>query len=469
MSDLDSQTAMNRADSGALEIEYVRNRIEPPAAPPGSEVGVVGWMRKNLFDGWFNTALTLFAIWLLYLILPGLLNFTLFNAIWSGEGREACSTLNQGGELPNDWRAACWPYVGAYLKQFIYGRYPDELLWRPNLVFLLFFGGLIPMLIPAAPFKRENIIYVLAIFPIAAFILLSGGNLDYNGFLLPESLIAPSSGKFWLDFAVLTAIICGIVYFTVKSMEGDSNRPVLLALLGMIAIGVALFVMSVDFGLEYVETEVWGGFMMTLVIAVTGIAASLPIGIVLALGRRSKMPIVKMVCIIFIEFWRGVPLITVLFMSSVLLPLFLPDGVSFDKLLRALIGVALFSSAYMAEVVRGGLQAIPKGQYEGASALGLGYSQSMRLIILPQALKIVIPGIVNTFIGLFKDTTLVSIIGLLDFLGMINLSHSDSDWATPVQAITSYIFCAFVFFLFCYGMARYSNYMEDRLNTGHRS
>lgn len=208
--------------------------------------------------------------------------------------------------------------------------------------------------------------------------------------------------------------------------------------------------------------------MMTLVIAITGIVASLPVGIMLALGRRSDMPVVKLLSVVFIEFWRGVPLITVLFMSSVLLPLFLPDGVNFDKLLRALIGVALFSSAYMAEVVRGGLQAIPKGQYEGAMALGLGYWQMMQKIILPQALKIVIPGIVNTFIGLFKDTTLVSIIGLLDFLGMINLSHSDSNWATPVQAITSYIFCAFVFFVFCYAMARYSNYMERHLDTGHR-
>jgi len=174
------------------------------------------------------------------------------------------------------------------------------------------------------------------------------------------------------------------------------------------------------------------------------------------------------VCSSDLEFWRGVPLITVLFMSSVLLPLFLPDGVSFDKLLRALIGVALFSSAYMAEVVRGGMQAIPRGQSEGAMALGLNYWQSMRLIILPQALKIVIPGIVNTFIGLFKDTTLVSIIGLLDFLGMINLSHSDSNWASPVQALTSYLFCALVFFIFCFAMGRYSIFMEKRLDTGHR-
>jgi general L-amino acid transport system permease protein len=253
-----------------------------------------------------------------------------------------------------------------------------------------------------------------------------------------------------------------------RATDSDPLRPSQFAAIAMAILGLVLLVMSVDFGLEPVETSNWGGFVMTLVIAVTGIVAALPLGILLALGRRSKMPAVSLFSVIFIEFWRGVPLITVLFMSSVMLPLFLPDGVTFDKLLRALIGVALFSSAYMAEVVRGGMQAIPKGQYEGAMAVGLNYWQSMRMIILPQALKIVIPGIVNTFIGLFKDTTLVSIIGLLDFLGMINLSHSDSSWATPVQAMTSYVFCAFIFFLFCFGMSRYSIYMEHKLNTSHR-
>jgi len=468
MSDTDSQTALHRAETGALEIAFVRNQMVGALPPPASEVGVVGWMRKNLFNGWFNTLLTLLAIWILYLVIPGILNFNFFNAVWSGTDRLACSDVNQGGELYEGWKGACWPYVGAYMKQFIYGRYPDELLWRPNLVFFMFFAGLVPLLIPSAPFKRENLIFMLGVFPIASFVLLTGGNLDYNGFLLPNAIMADSEMKFWIDFLILTGIICAIVYFIVKGTEGDPRRPMILTALGMLTLGFIIFLSSVDFGLEYVETPRWGGFLMTMVIAITGIVASLPIGVALALGRRSDMPIVKLMSIIFIEFWRGVPLITVLFMSSVLLPLFLPDGVTFDKLLRALIGVGLFSAAYMAEVVRGGLQAIPKGQYEGAMALGLGYWQMMQKIILPQALKIVIPGIVNTFIGLFKDTTLVSIIGLLDFLGMINLSHSDSNWATPVQAITSYIFCAFVFFVFCYAMARYSNYMERRLDTGHK-
>ncbi|MTH96669.1 amino acid ABC transporter permease [Roseibium sp. RKSG952] len=217
-----------------------------------------------------------------------------------------------------------------------------------------------------------------------------------------------------------------------------------------------------------VETAQWGGLLVTLVIAVTGIVASLPIGIALALGRRSKMPAIKLASVIFIEFWRGVPLITVLFMSSVMLPLFLPEGVTFDKLLRVLIGVALFSSAYMAEVVRGGLQAIPKGQYEGAMALGLRFWPMMYLIILPQALKLVIPGIVNTFIGLFKDTTLVLIVGMFDLLGQIQSSFSDPTWSTPSQGHTGYLFAAIVFFLFCFGMSRYSIFMEHKLHTGHK-
>ena len=221
--------------------------------------------------------------------------------------------------------------------------------------------------------------------------------------------------------------------------------------------------------LPYVETSRWGGLMLTLVIAITGIVASLPLGIVLALGRRSNMPIIRTICVVFIEFWRGVPLITVLFMASVMFPLFLPEGVTFNQLLRALIGVAVFSSAYMAEVVRGGLQAIPRGQYEAADAMGLSYWSSMRLIILPQALKIVIPGIVNTFIGLFKDTTLVLIIGLFDLLGMVQVGLTDSKWLAQNVPYTGYVFAAFVFWIFCYSMSRYSQMMERKLETGHRN
>jgi general L-amino acid transport system permease protein len=231
---------------------------------------------------------------------------------------------------------------------------------------------------------------------------------------------------------------------------------------------IAMFLLDIDFGLEPVETSQWGGLLVTLVVAVTGIVASLPIGILLALGRRSKMPVVRMFSIIFIELWRGVPLITVLFMSSVMLPLFLPAGMNFDKLLRALVGVALFSSAYMAEVVRAGLQAIPRGQYEGAQALGLSYWQMMAKIILPQALKISIPNIVGNFISLFKDTTLVSIIGIFDLLGIVQTGLRDAKWASAASAPTGYFTVALIFWVFCFGMSRYSMFIERRLATGHK-
>jgi general L-amino acid transport system permease protein len=219
-------------------------------------------------------------------------------------------------------------------------------------------------------------------------------------------------------------------------------------------------------GLRVVETPLWGGLFLTLVIAGVGIVVSLPIGVVLALGRRSDMPVVRMLCVGFIELIRAVPLITVLFMASVMLPLFLPTGVNFDKLLRALIGVALFSSAYMAEVVRGGLQAIPNGQYEAAKALGLNYAKMIGLVILPQALRIVIPGIVNNFISLFKDTTLVLIIGLFDLLGMVQAALTDAAWLG--FALEGYLFAGFCFWVFCFGMSRYSMHIERKLDTGHK-
>ena len=221
-----------------------------------------------------------------------------------------------------------------------------------------------------------------------------------------------------------------------------------------------------SFGLDVISTDKWGGLMLTLIISIVGIALALPLGIILALGRRSHMPIVKSVSVIFIEFWRGVPLITVLFMSSVMLPLFLPEGSDFDKLARAMIGIILFQAAYVAEVVRGGLQAIPKGQYEAAVAMGLTYWKSMFLVILPQALKLVIPGLVNTFIALFKDTTLVLIIGLFDLLGMVeNVLGSDSKWlGFHTEGL---VYSAFVFWLFCFGMSRYSMSLERKLHTGH--
>ena len=216
-------------------------------------------------------------------------------------------------------------------------------------------------------------------------------------------------------------------------------------------------------GLLPVDTALWGGILVTIVVASVGIVCSLPLGILLALGRRSRMPAVRLFSVIFIEFVRGVPLVTVLFMASVMLPLFVPEEYSPDKLVRALVGIALFASAYMAEVVRAGLQAIPKGQFEGAMAVGLGYWQMMRLIILPQALKITIPNIVNTYIGLFKDTTLVFIVGIFDFLRAVEVARIDPKWATPVTSATGYAVAAIFYLIFCYAMSRYARATEARL------
>ena len=221
-------------------------------------------------------------------------------------------------------------------------------------------------------------------------------------------------------------------------------------------------------GLAVVPTALWGGVLVTIVVATIGMVSSLPVGILLALARRSDKPVVRLFAVAFIEFVRGVPVITVLFMASVMLPLFVPEQLTPDKLLRALIGVALFASAYMAEVVRGGLAAVPRGQYEAARALGLTYWRMMALVILPQALRATLPNIVNTFIGLFKDTTLVFVVGIFDFLRAVEAARADPKWATPSTAVTSYAFAALFYFVCCYGMSRYAQGVETRLARGGR-
>jgi len=222
-------------------------------------------------------------------------------------------------------------------------------------------------------------------------------------------------------------------------------------------------------GLAVVSTSLWGGILVTVVVATVGIVFSLPVGILLALGRRSEMPMVRVCSITFIEFVRGVPLITVLFMASVMLPLFVPERFAPDKLVRALIGVAMFASAYMAEVVRAGLAAVPRGQYEAARALGLPYWRMYALVILPQALRVTLPNIVNTFIALFKDTTLVFVVGIFDFLRTIEAARGDPKWASPDVSITGYAFAALFYFVCCYGMSRYARRAEARMvRSGRR-
>ena len=358
----------------------------PDLPPPGISVGLIGWMRHNLFSSPMNSLFTVLGVAALYYIIPPIVNWAIVDATISGTTREGCDAA--GG--------ACWTFVKVRFWLFMYGFYPEGEWWRVNLSLLLFFAPLLYCLIETTPGKKWVVIFLcLPYWPIAGALLLGG---------------------FW--------------------------------------------------GMPFVDTTQWSGFSLTLIIAVTGISFSLPLGILLALGRRSDLPVLRMICVGFIEFIRAVPLISILFMSTVILPLFMPEGVTFDKLMRALIGVTLFSAAYMAETVRGGLQAIPNGQYEAADAMGLTYWQSMRLIVLPQALKIVIPALVSSFIGLFKDTTLVLIIGLVDLVSMIQSSGADIAWAG--YAPHGYVFAALLFFVFCFSMSRYSMYLEDKLHTGHK-
>jgi general L-amino acid transport system permease protein len=235
---------------------------------------------------------------------------------------------------------------------------------------------------------------------------------------------------------------------------------------GIFPVVAFLLLVGGAFGLPHVETRVWGGLLVTLVIAFTGIIGSLPLGILLALGRRSELPLIRTLSVVFIEFWRGVPLITVLFFATYMLPLFLPGNWKIDALARVLVGVVLFAAAYMAEVVRGGLQAIPRSQFEAAQALGLGYWRMMGFIILPQALRLVIPGIVNSFIALFKDTSLVLIVAIFDLLGQLRAAFSDPNWATPSTLFTGFAFAGMIYFAFCFAMSRYALFVERRLNTG---
>jgi general L-amino acid transport system permease protein len=402
-------------------MKYIRTEEAPTLLAPSSTKGPIAWMRNNLISSPLNIILTLISIYIVYLIIPPMIKFFFIDAVWSGADRDACLPEKVGRPV-----GACWAYVADRVNYFIYASYPVDQRWRVNISFVLFALGVVWMLWlkpkkPILPHYSDEMKQDL----------LRENNAIR--FLMP-----------WRGF--------GFFYFFV----------------GMPLIVYFLLTGSDKLGLMPVSTNYWGGILVTLVVASVGIVFSLPIGILLALGRRSEMRAVKLFCVIFIEFVRGVPLITVLFMANTMMPFFLPEGVSIDRLLRALVGVAMFASAYMAEIIRGGLQAMPKGQFEGAMSVGLSYWQMMRLIILPQALKIVIPGIVNTFIGLFKDTTLVFIVGLFDLLKTIEATLVDPTWSTPTTRNSGYAFAAIFYFICCWGMSRYSLAIEQRLATGHK-
>ena len=454
---------------------FVRKDIVNEQPPPLTQAGLTGWLWRNLFSSMTNfTSLTasfqsilmvFLTFWLVYFcggLLYSVIDFAILSAVWSdpdGVKRQVCATVKQGGELPADWYGACWPFIFAKKKFLIYGRIPTEELWRANLVYAGLVLGMGYIIWEKGQGRKWVGLIMLTFFPVASLILLTGANFEINN-------------QLFIWTGVLFAIVFILGFLSSRNYLGEifEQFSILFNFISLILVCffILLLLFSIDYGLAPIDTLDWGGLLLTLLIAITGIVASLPFGILLALGRRSDMPIARVLCTMFIEFWRGIPLITVLFAASVLIPLFLPAGADVDKLLRAVIGIILFSSAYMAEVIRGGLQAIPRGQYESASAVGLSYSQSMRFIILPQALTHVLPGIVNTFIGLFKDTTLVSIIGIFEVMGIFRSASQDANWGSHVQHATSYLVAAIVFFVFCFGMSRYSMYIEDKLSRENK-
>jgi general L-amino acid transport system permease protein len=499
---------------------FVRRDLVPERPAPVKTTGFVGFVRTRLFNSPTNILITVVSVLLLWFTVVPALKFLLIDAVWRGADRNVCLAENAGHTV-----GACWPFIEAKFTQFIYGFYPEPERWRANLTFLLGALLLLPLLIPRLPAKGLNSGLFFFAFPIIAFFLLHGGGLGgfgvswtagvVSGFndsignagralssaSLTSEVIGPllltlgkllillnsviswliwplvwlgdqiqASGRpVWIDFAMTAAVVSLLLFFLGGGI-GRGWRPLIVSLLIFAGIGIVIAAMGLDRGgLPIVDTRLWGGLLVTLVVSVTGIVASMPIGIALALGRRASIPLIRIFSIAFIELWRGVPLITVLFFATYMLPLFLPGNFTVDGLVRALIGIALFAGAYQAEVVRGGLQAIPRGQGEAASALGLSWWKTTALIVMPQALRHVIPGLVNSFIALFKDTSLVSIVALFDLLGQLRASFSDPVWATPTTLFTGFAFTGMIYFAFCFGMSRYSLFVENRLNAHLRN
>lgn len=356
----------------------------PAEKPPVASVGVIGWMRENLFSSWLNALLTVLIAWLLFKTIPPLIGWLFVNAYGFDTSSRVCIADRSG---------ACWAFVGEKFRFILFGTFPYDEHWRP-------------------------------LSTVAIFIAL---------------LAASCSRRFWKPWFAVVWIV------------------------GLLSVGVLM--LGGVFGLSRVENALWGGLPLTIMLSVVGLAVAFPLSVLLALGRRSNMPAIKAICVGYIELIRGVPLVSLLFMSSVMFPLFLPEGFTVDKLLRAQVAFILFAAAYQAEAIRGGLQAIPKGQYEAADALGLSYWQKMGKIILPQALTISIPPLVNTFIAFFKDTSLVIIIGLFDLLGTAKAALTDPNWRGFF--LEAYLFIGLIYWFFCYSMSKYSQWLERSLHRGH--
>jgi general L-amino acid transport system permease protein len=475
---------------------FTRSEMLPPLPPPVTERGAIKWLRENLFSTPFNVALTVVGAVVIYWLAASALPWWL-NSVWNAASLGECRQIVEEN-AGTGATGACWAMIRERWHQFLFGFYPPSEYWRPVSSFGLLFAALAPVLYsgqrrsltillcsvlaylvvtlylaqaPALAFglaimlvvgmlavvqvQPGKLLWFTLLYPALCFWLLWGGSIwspvvAMAGFAILYAVFRLASGAIGLAPAAGAGVVAAVLWWLYL------DAPLVNALQSVLPLGITS-----------VNSDQFGGFLLAIVIGVTGISFSLPIGILLALGRQSDMLIVKTLSVGFIEFIRGVPLITLLFTASLLLQYFLPPGTNFDIILRVIILVTFFAAAYLAEVIRGGLAALPRGQYEAADALGLDYWRAQRLIILPQALKISIPAIVSTFIGLFKDTTLVAFVGLMDPLkGVTQIVRADINWKGIYWE--PYIFVGVIFFLICFGMSRYSMYLERKLKTDHR-
>ena len=419
---------------------FVRHEMLLERAPPVGERGVLKWARENLFSSVFNTIMTIVSVWVIYSIAVGVAPW-FFNGVWNAQTTRECYEILDGVN------GACFAVLQERFPQLIYGfKYPSSEYWRPNLATVLLLVALAPVLFRRLP---KRLLVFTVIYPFLAYWLIWGGSILIPTVAFVGCFVGVACYKKFSSGAFVTAIILSLI------------SAYLCWFLG----GYLISWNDTFLSLEIVPSRDMGGFMLNLLLGTIAVSLSIPLGIALALGRQSNMPIIKWICVVFIEFIRGVPLITLLFVANVILAFFFPPETSIDLILRVIIMMTFFNSAYIAEVVRGGLAALPSGQYEAANSLGLDYSQSMRFIILPQALKISIPGIVNVSVGMLKDTTLVSIISMFDLVGMIRGPIlSSTDWNGVYWELFGA--AAAIFFVVCFTVSKYSQWLERQLETG---
>jgi len=442
-------------------MSMVKHDKTAPRDAPLSETTFIGWLQKNLFSSWINTILTIISIYIIYSMSKSLLIWGVLDAVWVAENRRECFAISKHG--------ACWAGVLIWFDNIFYGRFPRDQIWRVNLGGLLLVLWMAPLWLPRVKDKIFIGLSAVFLYPFLAGYLFAGG--DKGIFMqvmttgaivclignMVHSILGMTSGRSLPEYLIA---VLG------KEKASDGNqRNTLLVILAVAY--VVVYALQMGWTVMAVPWSKWGGMHLTLVISGIGITSALPGGIILALGRRSRLPVIRVLSVSFIEIFRSVPLITILFMATTMFPLFMPEGFVLNKLVQVIIAVCLFSACYMAETVRAGLQAIPKGQYEAAHTIGLGYWGMMAFVVMPQALKHMIPNIVGSFIGLLKDTTLVSIIGLFDLLGMLRAISQDIPWRGLHHE--PLIFGAALFFVICFGMSKYSRHLEVKLSAGDKN